>query len=336
MEIRAPPPRPAPTPDPTPVWEPAPSPHMPSAIDIEHARRVGNAGLFDRPPPADPQKVLQALLDAQVLLDTQQLPPWTGSKYRLPVPEDRLAAILAVPDHQAILTALAGDPMSPVRSQAAALAAFLQIEAAMPALRAILDLPIPPKPSHGVDNPSAPAQRAEITRYTNAVANWRLAIAGLAGFDQGPLFPRLTAILFDPPAWFVAPHQPDPSRDADELRRARQAVYRMLVRSGGKSEWDALKKFEERARSPRVSSPAEQTGDAAEVSDAISSYFATIEAEHPAHAAPDRIDQVAVRGERARARAQIQNAGAVEAWRVSLRRQDAIWRVEDYWPAANR
>jgi hypothetical protein len=335
-----PPPAPVASPDPTPLWETEPTPPLPSAVDIEHARRVGNADLFDRPPPPDPEKVLRALLDTQVLLDTQQIPPWTGSRHRLPIPEDRLAAILAVPDHPAILVALARDPTSRIRGQAAALAALLQIEAAIPALLAILDAPIPSRPWQAVGQPHEipAASKAELEGYVDALASWRLAIAGVSLFERRELYPRLAAILFDPPAWFVAPNQPDLLRDTDEVRRAREAVYRTLVRGGGPAEWSALRTFEERTiAADAAAAPVAPGGDDVHlVAAPIARYFRTIDGEHRFSLSPSDIDQVAVRGERARARIEVQTGRTVSAYRVSLRRQDGIWRVEDYWRTKSR
>ena len=304
---------------------------MPSAADIEYARRLGNAEAFDRPPPPDREKVIQNLTELPIIHGLLQVPQWMGSMHQLPLPTDRLAAILAVADHPRILVELASDPNSPVRSHAAAVASFFQIEAVIPALESMLDSPIPPWPwletSTAADKSAA--LRARTNAYVETVAAWRVAIVSLAAFNRRELFPRLTAILFDPPDWFIAPHQPDLRRDRDEVRNAREAVYRMLVRSGGLADWDTLKKFEEQVLPPSPNSTVNVgRGDEAGVALATLSYFMSI---HPSAPAPGKVDQVAIRGERARARMDMSSKDLVKAYRVSLRRQNGIWRVDDYW-----
>jgi hypothetical protein len=259
-----------------------------------------------------------------------------GSIHQLPLPTDRLAAILAVTDHPKILVELASDPSSPVRSHAAAVASFLQIEAVIPALESMLNSPIPPRPEQETSTPAdkSSALRDRTNAYAEAVAAWRVAIVGLAAFDRRELVPRLTAILFTPPDWFVAPRQPDPRRDCDEIRSARAAVYRMLVRSNGLAEGAALKKFEEHVLPPSPNRPINVgRADEACVALATSGYFANI---CPSGPAPGKVDQVAIRGERARARIDMSSMDLGAVYRVSLRRQDGIWRVDDYWLRTER
>jgi hypothetical protein len=306
-------------------------------VAIEHARRLGNAELFDRPPPPDRDKVVQNLTELPVIPELLQLPRWAGSLHSLPVSEDRLAAILAVPDHPRILVDLASDPSSPVRSHAAAVAAFLQIEAVIPPLMSMLEVPIPPGPwrAPGMPSESSSASRIRANRYAEAVATWRVAVVGLAGFDRRELFPRLMALLFDPPGWFVPPQQLDLEHDRREVYRAREAVYRMVVRSGGPAEWEGLKAFESQTLpSPsglREQLPGQPHSEEGEVSVAIARYFSGIESHRRSLTAETTIDQIAIRGERARARLDIGATAQREMYRISLRRQDGIWRVDDYW-----
>jgi len=309
---------------------------MPSAADIEHARRIGNAELFDRPPPSDHDKVTQNLTELPLIPELLQTPRWNGSMHSSPLPTDRLAAILAVSEHPRILVELAFDPSSPVRSHAAAVAAFLRIEAVVPALVSILDAPTPPptwrefRPAS--ESPSAAKLRAN--RYAEAVAAWRVAMVGLASFDRHELFPRLAAVLFDPPGWFTPPQQLGIEHDRDEVYRAREAVYRMLVRGGAPADWDGLKAFE--AKAVQEAPPVQGRGDEGSVAAAVSGYFAGIESHRRLAAALTRIDQVAIRGDRARARLEVGSGPSRELYRVSLRRQDGVWRVDDHWPCCVR
>jgi len=300
---------------------------MPSARDIEHARRLGNAELFDRPPPPDRDKVAQNLTALPILPELAQLPTWSGSTHELPVPAERFAAILAVYDRASILVELASDSSSRLRSHAAAVAAFLQIDAAISRLQAMLDTPVSPwpRPAAVREEDRSADGKARLIQYSEAVAAWRIAVVGLASFDRPELFPRLTAILFDPPAWFVAPNQPDRRQDRDEIRRARQAVYRMLVRAGRPSDWRALKSFEAQVfLGIAVASAA--TSDVAQISVAVQRDFTVIQGRAWTD---DDVDQVAVRGDRARAR--LRGHGL----RFSLRRQDGIWRVDDVWSCSS-
>jgi len=312
---------------------------MPSAVDIEHARRLGNAEIFNRPPPPDRLKVMQSLMELPTDPEAVPAPQWEGSMHRSPVPTDRMAAILAVADYPRILVELASDPNSEVRDQAAAVAAFLRIEAVMPALGSILDSPIPPWPWKGWspagEKPSVLRSRSH--KYVQAVAAWRVAVVGLAGFDRRELVPHLIPILFNPPDWFVAPRQLDLRHDGDEVHRAREAVYRMLVRSGGHAAWEALKKFEEQElmAAARVPMGHVHTDDD-EVVAAVTLFFTSLHADNrvrsAALAAPVKVDQIAIRGERARARVVLSIS---HVFRASLRRQDGIWRVDYYWPLPN-
>ncbi len=321
-------------PDATPVWEQAPSPPMPSPADIEHARRLGDAELFDRPAPSDRDKVIQNLTALPLLPELLQTPRWHGTMHSSPLPNDRMAATLAVAEHPRILVELAYDPSSPVRGHAAALAAYLRIEAVVPALLSVLDTPLPPGPWHGPGGPSETsfAAKARANRYAEAVAAWRVAVVGLASFDRRELFPRLTAILFDPPSWFTPPAQLDLERDRPEIDHARAAVYRMLVRGGGPAEWEGLVVFEAQSLPEAAGLPSGTNRDEAAVVAAVVRYFAGIEHRRRPSVARTRIDQVAIRGDRARARLDAGSRSSRDGLRVSLRRQDGIWRVDDYWP----
>jgi hypothetical protein len=108
----------------------------------------------------------------------------------------------------------------------------------------------------------------------------------------------------------------------------------MLVRSGGLADWDTLKKFEEQVlpSSPNGSVNVGRGGEAG-VALATLGYFMGI---HPSAPVPGNVDQVAIRGERARARIDMSSMDLVEAYRVSLRRQNGIWRVDDYWLCSKR
>jgi hypothetical protein len=313
--------------DPTPFWEHPPLPPMPSAADVEHARRLGNAELFDRPPPPDRDKVTQNLAELPILAELAQISRWSGSMHELPVSSDRLAAILAVQDRAEILVEIASDPSSRLRSHAAAAAAYLRVDAAMPAMQAMLDAPISPWPrpqAFRADEHVAEA-KASLVHYAEAVAAWRTAAVALASFDRPEFFPRLTALLFEPPAWFVAPNQPDRQHDRDEIRAARQVVYRMLVRAGRSSDWEALKRYEAQVWSGSTIA-SDALPDLTQIALAVRRDFTIIQG----HAwADDEVDQVAVRGERARARLRGQGL------RFSLRRQDGIWRVDDVWPCSS-
>lgn len=321
-------------PDATPVWEQAPSPPMPSPADIEHARRLGNAELFDRPAPLDRDQIIQSLAVLPLLPELPQTPRWHGTMHSSPLPNDRMAAILAVPEHPRILVELAYDPSSPVRGHAAAVAAYLRIEAVVPALLSMLDAPLPPGPGRGPggQGETSSSARVRANRYAEAVAAWRVAVVGLASFDRRELFPRLTAILFNPPSWFTPPEQLDLERDRAEVYRARAAVYRMLVRSGITAEWEGLVVFEAQSLPEAAGLPSGTDRDEAAVVAAVVRYFAGIEHRRRPSAARTRIDQVAIRGERARARLDFGSRSSREVLRVSLRRQDDIWRVDDYWP----
>lgn len=326
-----------PSPDPTPLWEHAPSARLPSAVEIEHARRLGNAELFDRPPPSDRDKVIQSLSLLPLMPELPQIPRWGGSFHTSPLPTERMAAILAVPEHPKLLVELASDPSSPVRSHAAAVAAFLHIEAVVPALLSMLDAVIPPRPAREGVAPGERSSSAKIRvhRYAEAVAAWRVAVVGLASFDRRELFPRLAAILFDPPSWFTPPGQLDLKHDRAEVDQAREAVYRMLVRGGIPADWESLLVFEAQALPRTAGLGIQARGDDAAVAAAVVRYFAGIEPHRRSSAALTRIDQIAIRGERARVRLDVGRGTAHELLRVSLRRQDGIWRVDDYWPCGD-
>lgn len=319
----------------TPVWEHAPSAPLPSAVEIEHARRLGRAELFDRPPPSDREKIIQNLTVLPVIPELLQTPTWCGLMHVSPLPADRMAAILAVAEHPRILVELASDPASPLRSHAAAVAAFLRIEAVVPALLSMLDSPLPSGPwrARGDQPELSSVAKLRANRYAEAVAAWRVALVGLASFDRRELFPRLMAILFDPPTWFAPPEQVDLAQDRVEVDRARAAVYRMLVRAGAAADWQGLTAFEVQTLSQNPGPPVEAHGDTAGVAAAVVRYFAGVEHRGRARGASP-IDQVALRGERARARIDVGDGPTRELLRVSLRRQNGIWRVDDYWACA--
>lgn len=323
------------SPDLTPVWEHAPSAPMPSAADIEHARRLGSAELFERPAPSDRDKIIQNLTLLPVIPELLQTPRWDGSMHSAPLPTERMAAILAVADHPRILVELASDSSSPVQSHAAAVAAFLHIEAVVPALLSMLDAPLPPRPRRELGHPgeTSSAAKARANRYAEAVAAWRVAVVGLASFDRRELFPRLMAMLFDPPGWFTPPAQIDLKGDRPEVDLARDAVYRMLVRGGTPADWGGLLVFEAQVL-PRIAGLRTQAADRDEaaVAAAVVRYFAGVEHHRRPSTALTGIDQVAVRGERARARLDVDSGPSHRLLRVSLRRQDGIWRVDDHWP----
>jgi hypothetical protein len=326
-----------PSPDPTPFWEHAPSSPLPSAAEIEHARRLGNAELFDRPPPSDRDKIIQSLTLLPLIPELLQVPRWEGSLHSSPLPTDRMAAILAVAEHPRILVELASDPSSPVQSHAAAVAAFLRIEAVVPALLSMLDAPIPPPPGRetAAQRESSSAAKLRAHRYAEAVAAWRVAVVGLASFDRRELFPRLMAILFDPPSWFTPPGQLDLKQDGVEVGQAREAVYRMLVRAGIPADWEGLLVFEAQALPPAASLGIQARGDDAAAAAAVVRYFSGIESHRRSSSALTKIDQIAIRGERARARLDVGSGPSHELLRVSLRRQNGIWRVDDYWPCGD-
>jgi hypothetical protein len=109
----------------------------------------------------------------------------------------------------------------------------------------------------------------------------------------------------------------------------------MVVRSGGPAEWEGLKAFESQTLpSPsglREQLPGQPHSEEGEVSVAIARYFSGIESHRRSLTAETTIDQIAIRGERARARLDIGATAQREMYRISLRRQDGIWRVDDYW-----
>ena len=248
-----------------------------------------------------------------------------------------MAAILAVPDHEKILIDLISETGSPYRGQAAATAAFLRIEAAIPVILSVLDAPIPESPWVRPPTPEEwySARSAEAGRHLAAVATWRVAVVGLALFDRPELIDRLTPILFDPPpAGFTKLSHPS-GGDLMELDRAREAIYRMLVRSGRPSDLAALTRFEKQLLPPKTSGADEMVhGTEGEVTGAVRAYFSSIS---PRRQLTSRalgggvVDQVAIRGDQARARIDMTSGCAVEIYRVSLRRQDSTWRVVDYW-----
>jgi hypothetical protein len=278
--------------------------------------------------------VIQNLTELPLIPELLQVPQWTGCMHRQVLSSDHLAAILAVAEHPRILVELASDPASPVRSHAAAVASYLQIEAVIPALLSLLDSPLPASPWQASTATDKSAVRASANAYAEAVAAWRVAIVGLASFDRRELFPRLTGILFAPPDWFKAPRQPDLGRDRDEVRHAREAVYRMLVRGGGPADWEALKQFEAQALVSQAPGAAAMAASPhAAVVETLSRFLAGIQGKPQAELTLGNVDQIAIRGERARARVDI-GKGRSEVFRYSLRRQDGIWRVDDYWPSS--
>lgn len=279
---------------------------------------------------------MQALTELPLLPELVQIPAWTGSLHESPLSIEHLAAILAVPEHAHLLVEIASSPSSSLRSHAAAVAAFLRIDAVIPALEAMLDAPMPVRPwmqADGLDEKSG-AGRARLNRYTEAIAAWRTGVVALASFDRRDTFPRLTAILFDPPDWFAPLHQLDPQHDRDELRRAREAVYRMLVRAGSPSDWESLTRFEAKA----LANPALIPGadkDEAQVALAVVRDVVAIMSLGTGGSSPGDVDQVAVRGDRARARLRASHDSGDLWLRVSLRRQNGFWRVDDHWPCSS-
>jgi hypothetical protein len=109
----------------------------------------------------------------------------------------------------------------------------------------------------------------------------------------------------------------------------------MLVRGGIPAQWEGLLVFEAQAL-PRVAGLGSQArGDEAAVAAAVVRYFAGVEHHRRSSAELTRIDQVAIRGERARARLAVGSGASHEQLRISLRRQDGIWRIDDYWPCGD-
>jgi hypothetical protein len=173
---------------------------MPAPAEIEHARRLGNAEVIGRPPPPDREKVDRSLAESDWDLGGPEIPWWDGSRYRPPVSPDRRAAILAVADYEKILLDLTVEPDSRYRGQAAAVAAFLRIEAAIPVLLSILDAPIPETAAVSAKPPGEMGPRLKaLEGHLAAVATWKVAVTGLASLDRPELIDRLTLILFDPP-----------------------------------------------------------------------------------------------------------------------------------------